>query len=346
MKIDSCQAMDAEAMRMLARGMRAQKRKGAAASGSVKRARAEETSLAAPVQAAPAIDIPSDAEPVAPRASSRSPPTGAPAPGVRPTEAPATGRRRKMVARRASSHRAAADESVCSEGGSENPFNDKDLIRRLLDGCILSDVVERIDRADPEQRAWDSLGSFLEIGHQLFAYVEVTSHMRRDLLQAEERCQAEVARLQAKTAEVAALQEALERERQAREEERQAREEERRILEESAKKAEAEVTHLVEQTPVLVSEARALTVEEFKASAEMRELNVQFGQEAFTKGFELCQEKVASRYPDLDLGFLEESEDEAGPSSIATQSHPPRRVLHLLPLSALPKHSPCPWGSR
>ncbi|XP_073115899.1 uncharacterized protein [Elaeis guineensis] len=112
-------------------------------------------------------------------------------------------------------------------GGSENPFNDKALIRRLLDGCILSDVVERIDRADPEQRAWDTLGSFLEIGHQLFAYVEASGRMRRDLLRAEERCQDEVARLQAKTAEVAALREALERERQDREEERRVREEER-----------------------------------------------------------------------------------------------------------------------
>ncbi|XP_073117661.1 uncharacterized protein [Elaeis guineensis] len=148
---------------------------------------------------------------------------------VRPAEAPAAGRRRKSVARRPSSHRAAADESVCSEGGSENPFNDKALIRRLLDGCILSDVVERIDRADPEQRAWDTLGSFLEIGHQLFAYVEASGRMRRDLLRAEERCQDEVARLQAKTAEVAALREALERERQDREEERRVQEEERRI---------------------------------------------------------------------------------------------------------------------
>ena len=94
-------------------------------------------------------------------------------------------------------------------------------------------------------------------------------------------------------------------------------------MEESVRKAESEVAHLAEQTPVLVSEARALAVEEFKASAKMRELNVQFGLEAFTKGFELCREKVASRYPDLDLGFLEESEDEAGPSSAATAVAPP-----------------------
>ena len=132
----------------------------------------------------------------------------------------------------------------------------------------------------------------------------------------EERCQAEVARLQAKTVEVAALQEALKREKKAREEERQ-------ILKESARKAEAEVAHLVEQTPVLVSEARALAVEEFKAPTEMRDLDVQFGQEAFIKGFELCQEKVASKFPELDLGFLEESEDEAGPSLAAIAVAPP-----------------------
>ena len=89
------------------------------------------------------------------------------------------------------------------------------------------------------------------------------------------------------------------------------------------RKAEVEVTNLAEQISVLVSEARALAVEEFKASAEMRDLNVQFGQEAFTKGFELCQEKVASKFPKLDLGFLEESEDEAGPSPAATATAAP-----------------------
>ena len=95
-------------------------------------------------------------------------------------------------------------------------------------------------------------------------------------------------------------------------------------MEESARKAEAEVAHLVEQTLVLVSEARALAVEEFKASAEMRDLNVQFGQEAFIKGFELCQEKVARKFLELDLSFLgEESEDEAGPSPATTAAAAP-----------------------
>ncbi|XP_073104026.1 uncharacterized protein [Elaeis guineensis] len=51
----------------------------------------------------------------------------------------------------------------------------------------------------------------------------------------------------------------------------------------------------------------------------MRDMNVQFGQEAFIKGFELCQEKVARKFSELDLSFLgEESEDEAGPSPATT----------------------------
>ena len=65
-------------------------------------------------------------------------------------------------------------------------------------------------------------------------------------------------------------------------------------------------------------------VEEFKASAEMRDLNVKFGQEAFIKGFELCQEKVVRKFSELDLSFLgEASEDEAGPSPTATATAAP-----------------------
>ena len=119
---------------------------------------------------APAIDVPSDTKPMAPRASSRSPPIGASVLGVHPTEAPVVerGRRRKSVARRVSGRRAATDEFLSSEEEPENPFNDRDLIKWLIDGCILPEVVERIDRADPEQQVWDSLGSFLEVNKSSF----------------------------------------------------------------------------------------------------------------------------------------------------------------------------------
>ena len=68
------------------------------------------------------------------------------------------------MAHRVSSRRTAVEESLGSEGEpGENPFNDRDLIKRLIDGYILPEVVERIDHADPEQWVWDSLGSFLEV---------------------------------------------------------------------------------------------------------------------------------------------------------------------------------------
>ena len=77
-------------------------------------------------------------------------------------------------------------------------------------------------------------------------------------------------------------------------------------------------------------------MEEFKAFTEMRDLNVRFGQEAFIKGFEFCQEKVARKFPELDLSFLgEESEDEAGPSPAATAAAapPPRTPSSPTPAS-------------
>ena len=72
------------------------------------------------------------------------------------------------MAHRVSGRRATADESLGSEEEPENPFNDRDLIKRLIDGCILPEVVEKIDRTDLEQRVWDSLGSFLEVNKSSF----------------------------------------------------------------------------------------------------------------------------------------------------------------------------------
>ena len=132
---------------------------------------------------------------------------------------------------------------------------------------------------------------------------------RRDATQAKEGRRAEAARLEEKATEVANLQEALEKEKQA--------------SEEMVRKVEVEVANLMEQILVLISEARVQAVG-FKASAEMRDLNVKFGQDAFIKGFKLCQEKVVKKFFELDLSFLDEaSEDEAGPSPTAAATAAP-----------------------
>ncbi|XP_073116244.1 uncharacterized protein [Elaeis guineensis] len=242
------------------------------------------------------------------------------------------------LARRSHSHRAAAE----GVGGSEedlrkNPFNNRDLIKRLVEGCILPEVIERIVLADPELWVWDSLGSFLEIGHQLVANVEVVKIAKREAARAEEGHLAGAARLVEKITEVLSLQGLLEKEGQTSSNLRTALEEERgkaeaeisglRVqvfkLKAQASELKAQVFELKAWISSLTSEVGARAVEEFKASSEMEDLKVWFGQDAFIKGFELCQEKVAGRFLELDFGFLNEaSDDEARPSEVASGPPP------------------------
>ena len=159
--------MDAGMARRLAQGLKTHKRKDASTLGSVKKVKIEGTSSTVPAQVAVTVNTPSNVEPEVPRALSRSPSTEDPAPKVRPEGAPgAEGRRRKKTLARKSRSRKAAVEGA---GGSEedlgeNPFNNRDLIKRLVEGCILPEVVERIILVDPKLRVGDFLGSFLEVG--------------------------------------------------------------------------------------------------------------------------------------------------------------------------------------
>ena len=168
------------------------------------------------------------------------------------------GKRRKSVARRVSSRRATIEEPFGSEEESENPFNDRDLIKRLIDGCILPEVIERINHADPEQRIWDSLGSFLKVNKSSFnrlfdrcsdplvalADWAPAPHQYRGDEPGEEGRHPGGGALpgrghspQKKAAEVVALQEALKREKQARGEEKQ-------TLEEMVRKTDRKSTRL------------------------------------------------------------------------------------------------------
>ena len=142
----------------------------------------------------------------------------------------------------------------------------------------------------------------MQLGHQLLANIEMINKVV-------EGQQVEAARLKEMALEAVGLREALERERQTSTEQKAA-------LEEMVRRAEAETANMAEQIPTLVSEARGQVVEEFKASTEMKKLKVEFGQAAFNKGFELCQEKMVMKFSELDLSFLDEvSENEAGPST-------------------------------
>ncbi|KAG1365009.1 hypothetical protein COCNU_12G000090 [Cocos nucifera] len=86
-------------------------------------------------------------------------------------------------------------------------------------------------------------------------------------------------------------------------------------LEERRKEVEGRVAELEFHEAKSISEAVAQTVEEFKSSSKMRDLNIAFSQKTFIKDFELYEGKVARRFSELDLEFLEEDDDkEVGPS--------------------------------
>ena len=80
---------------------------------------------------------------------------------------------------------------------------------------------------------------------------------------------------------------------------------------ERRKKAEAKVAEREKQ----VVEAKKQAIQDFKASRKLEDIKIEFAEEAFGKGFDLCQQKVAERFPDLDLGFLmgDSSKDEVEP---------------------------------
>ena len=140
---------------------------------------------------------------------------------------------------------------------------------------------------------------FLQIGHQLVANVEAAKIAKREAARAEEGRLVGAVCLEEKVAEILSLQEVLEKEGQTSSDLRTILEEERGKAEAKVSALRAQVSEWKEQAselkariPFLVSEARVRAVEEFKASPEMEDLKVQFGQDTFIKGFELCQEKV------------------------------------------------------
>ena len=145
--------MDASVAQRLAQGLKTHKRKDTSTSESVKKARTEGTSSTVPTPVAITVEVPSDAEPTVPRALSRSPPVEDTALKVHPERIPGVeGRKRKKtLAQRSRSHKVAVEGAGGSEEDlGENTFNNRDLIKRLVEGCILPEVVKRIVLADPE----------------------------------------------------------------------------------------------------------------------------------------------------------------------------------------------------
>ncbi|EHA8589577.1 putative ensconsin-like [Cocos nucifera] len=70
--------------------------------------------------------------------------------------------------------------------------------------------MDRIVGVDFEQHTWDSLGTILEMGHQLIADIKMISHQRLEVEKVQEDHQAEIDDLlKEKSIEVEGLQETI-----------------------------------------------------------------------------------------------------------------------------------------
>ena len=85
---------------------------------------------------------------------------------------------------------------------------------------------------------------------------------------------------------------------------------------ERRKKAENKIAKKERQ----ISEVKEQVVLDFKVSNDLENININFANEAFIRGFKLCQRNVVEKFSELDFSFLtvESSDEEAEPSTTST----------------------------
>ncbi|EHA8587113.1 hypothetical protein COCNU_scaffold001452G000010 [Cocos nucifera] len=127
-------------------------------------------------------------------------------------------------------------------------------------------VVDRMANLEPRLLIWGSLRTLLKSGHQMLAHIKRAHHLEAK-----------------KTVEIRSLQGAL------RKEEFISTKLKAALALEEERKKEGELEARMAKS---ILEAMIRAVEEFKASFEMRNLNFEFGQQAFIKGFELFEHQV------------------------------------------------------
>ncbi|KAG1328010.1 hypothetical protein COCNU_01G019440 [Cocos nucifera] len=162
------------------------------------------------------------------------------------------------------------------------------------------EVVDQMADLDSRQLIWGSLRTILKSDHQMPAHIKRVRRQEAEAQKAQEDLRAEVRYLQErvdevehlakeKVVDIRSLQNALHKEEftSAGLKVALALEEERR------KESKKRVTKLETQMAKLILEVMTQTMEEFKTSSEIRNLNVEFGQKAFIKDFELCEGRVA-----------------------------------------------------
>ncbi|EHA8587456.1 hypothetical protein COCNU_scaffold002256G000010 [Cocos nucifera] len=156
-----------------------------------------------------------------------------------------------------------------------------------------------------------ALATFLELGHYLSVGIESANNNKTEASRALK--EAEVAKAEASDAKakVECLKEMLKEAERISAEIKSAQEFDLVSKVKRRKKVETEVTEVKREGEKMMTEAKRLAMEEFKAFKELTTIKVQFAREAYNAGYDTCQQRVAEQHPELDLNFLE---DELGDS--------------------------------
>ncbi|EHA8587217.1 hypothetical protein COCNU_scaffold001594G000010 [Cocos nucifera] len=71
-------------------------------------------------------------------------------------------------------------------------------------------------------------------------------------------------------------------------------------------------------------------VQDFKASKDMKDIKIDFAQEFFLEGFQICLGWVVENFPDIHLDLLiEKLEDKAAPPRIDAEVAPTAHVVEV-----------------
>ncbi|KAG1338313.1 hypothetical protein COCNU_04G006190 [Cocos nucifera] len=357
--------MDTDAVEKLTKDLYAQKkRKGAALGGSSKRAKVSGPSFKV-------SDIPTTVPKVAPGikvlsiiegsvgGTGSQPPASSSLPIGGLMLEPSTERERgdgddkkkKKAAVVKVVHKACSGES--SNGGSDDlgvdPFDNLYIIWDLTNKFAMSEEVDRLADLDRMQFIWKFLGTFLKLSHDILAHLKKVNHQEVEALKVQGDLRAEIDCLRGKVVEAEHLMEEKVAENESLR--RALRKEELisirikatlALKEEKKKEAEIKVAKLEVRMLKSILEAAARAME-FKASSKMKDLNIAFSHKVFIKSFKLYEGRVALRFLELDLSFLEEEPDEeAGPSDAAAD---PSTIKVVFDPSGLLLRCPSPCKS-
>ncbi|EHA8588125.1 hypothetical protein COCNU_scaffold004146G000010 [Cocos nucifera] len=176
---------------------------------------------------------------------------------------------------------------------------------------------------DDVERFNESFTAFLKLRYYLFAHSEVASQNQAEASRAlkEARTEIEKARAEANILKVTSKIHSSEVKRLQNE-----------LREEHCEMAKLRAKLALEKekrkTQEEVSTAMERAMQNFKSSKDMEDIKIDFAQEAFLEGFQVCMGRVIKNFSNIDLDhLLEAPEDRADPSRTNVEVAPESAVI-------------------